>query len=421
VTNGSNNYLQRYAEVLVKVGVNLQPGQHLLIGAPIVYIGSVPLELAPLVRAIVAEAYRVGSPLVEVIWEDPQLQAVRLEHAPAGSFEEVGDWRYQAGLEYVKNGGAILSIFGEDPDLLEGHDAGNVALLKGQAVKSADPLWQLLSQGAVNWSAASVPVSGWTEKLYPDLPTAEAHDAFWDTIFEICRAKEADPVAAWQEHLRQLATRAEYLNQRRYHTLKLIGPETDLTVGLSAGHLWHSGGLESQQGIPFTANIPTEEVFTLPDRNRVDGVVTSTKPLVVGGVTIERFTLTFKGGKVVASEATNGGAALQHLLDTDEGASSIGEIALVPHSSPISQTGRVFYNILIDENAANHIALGQGYRFNIKDGEAMSVEEFAAAGGNNSIVHVDFMIGSGQMNVDGVSEDGAAEPLMRDGEWAFEV
>ncbi|UCH25592.1 MAG: aminopeptidase [Trueperaceae bacterium] len=419
MTYGSSGDLQRYAEVIVKVGLNLQPGQRLLIGAPIVYIGSVPLELAPLVRAIVAEAYRVGSPLVEVIWEDPQLQAVRLEHAPAGSFEEVGDWRYRAGLEFVERGGAILSIYGEDPGLLAGHDPGNVATLKGQANKSTSPLWQLLSQGAVNWSAIVAPVSGWTETLFPDLPATEARDVFWDTIFEICRAKEADPVAAWQQHLSQLAVRAETLNRRRYQALKVTGPGTDLTVGLIEGHLWHSGGLKSQAGISFTANIPTEEVFTLPHRDRVDGVVTSTKPLVVDGVTVERFSLTFKGGRVVASEATNGASALQNLLDTDEGARSLGEIALVPHSSPISQSGKVFYNILIDENAANHLALGQGYRFNVEGGAAMSAEEFAAAGGNSSLIHVDFMIGSGQMNVDGIGEDGVTEPLMRDGEWAF--
>ena len=413
--------LRTYAEVIVKVGLNVQPGQRLLIGPPLLYIGSVPLELVPLVRAIVVEAYRAGARFVEVMWEDPLLQRLRLQHAPTDSLEEVAAWRHQGALEHARAGGAILSIYGQDPDLLEGLDPSGAATLQREAFKHSGPLWQLMSEGAMNWSAITAPVAGWTEKVYPELPADEAKAEFWDAIFSMCRVKEVDPINAWEDHLRQLASRSGYLNDKRFSALKLTGPGTDLTVGLVDGHLWHSGALSSQAGVSFTANIPTEEVFTLPHRDRIDGVVASTKPLVVEGVTIERFQLTFVGGRVVEVQADQGEAALRRLLDTDDGARSAGEIALVPHSSPISQTGRVFYNIIIDENASNHLALGNGYRFNLRDGEAMSGEEFAAAGGNSSLIHTDFMIGSAQMNVDGVTQGGEVEPVMRGGEWAFEL
>jgi aminopeptidase len=231
--------------------------------------------------------------------------------------------------------------------------------------------------------------------------------------------RQADPIAAWEDHINQLVARSDYLNHKQYVALKLTAPGTDLTVSLPAGHAWQSGRTTSETGIAFTANIPTEEVFTLPHKDRTEGVVSATMPLSYGGSLMEGFSLTFAEGRVVNVTAAKGEAHLRKLIETDEGAGRLGEVALVPHSSPISQSGLLFYNTLFDENAASHIALGRAGKYNIAGGEEMSEEAFGAAGGNHSLIHVDFMIGSGEMDVDGVTDDGTAEPVMRSGEWAF--
>jgi aminopeptidase len=279
----------------------------------------------------------------------------------------------------------------------------------------------LLVKNATNWAVVTAPVDGWPEKVFPHLPPDSRKAKFWDTIFEICRVKQADPVSAWQDHVNRLVARSNYLNRKRYAALKLAAPGTDLTVGLPRGHIWRGARMSSQNGIDFTANIPTEEIFTIPHKDKTEGVVTATKPLSYGGSLIEDLSLTFSKGQVVKATARKGEESLHKLLEMDEGASRLGEVALVPHSSPISQSGLLFYNILIDENASNHIALGRAYKFSVEGGEAMSDDEFAAAGGNHSLIHIDFMIGSGEMDVDGLVEDGTAEPIMRGGEWVFEV
>jgi aminopeptidase len=243
----------------------------------------------------------------------------------------------------------------------------------------------------------------------------------WDVIFSICRIDQDDPIAAWQKHDKNLHDRCKYLDGKQYSTLKLISAETDLTVGLPKNHIWTGGSVKTQTGIVFTANLPTEEIYTLPHKDRVDGVVTTTRPVFYQGKIIEDCVFKFSEGKIIEAKAKIGNEMIQNIIDTDEGARSIGEIALVPNNSPISKTGLLFYNILIDENASNHIALGQGYRDSIKNGEEMTEEEFMAAGGNQSLIHLDVMIGSADMNVDGILEDGTMEPVMRNGEWAFEV
>jgi aminopeptidase len=267
----------------------------------------------------------------------------------------------------------------------------------------------------------TAPVDGWTEKVFPDLSLEDGKARFWDTIFDICRVKEPDPVAAWREHVDGLVARCDYLNRKQYTALEIAGPGTDLIVGLPGGHVWRGGSLTTQGGITHIPNLPTEEIFTLPHKDRVEGVVTATKPLSYGGTLIEGFSLSFCDGQVVEMEAEKGEESLQQLLETDEGVRRLAEVALVPHSSPISQSGLLFYNTLIDENASSHIALGRAFKFSIENGEGLSDAEFAALGGNNSLIHVDFMIGSGEMDVDGVTDGGAVEPVMRAGEWTFEV
>jgi len=411
--------LDKYAEVIVRVGLNLQPGQRLLIGMPMFGVYGTPLELAPLVRLIVAQAYQAGARLVDVMWNDDQLRLIRFQHAPRDSFEEFPTWRADGVFEVAKAGDAVLAIYAEDPDLLVKQDLTLITTVHQTGFKHAKPFSDLRGKNAMNWVVITAPVDGWPEKVFPDLPPEDRKAQFWDTIFEICRVKQPDPVSAWKDHANELAARSNYLNHKRYAALKLTAPGTDLTVGLPRGHIWRSGCMTSQTGIDFTANIPTEEIFTIPHKDKTAGVVTATKPLSYGGSLVEDFSLTFSAGRVVKATAKRGEESLHRLLEMDEGANRLGEVALVPHSSPISQSGLLFYNILIDENASNHIALGRAYEFGLEGGEAMSGDEFAAAGGNHSLVHIDCMIGSGEMDVDGLTADGAAEPIMRGGEWAF--
>jgi aminopeptidase len=414
-------HLDRYAEIVIKIGLNLQPGQRLLIGMPMKGLYGTPIELSPLVRVITRKAYEAGARLVDVMWNDDQLRLMRFQHAPRDSFEAYPAWRAEAAHEIAKAGDATLVIFAENPDLLAGQDPELMATALRANAEHVRPVSALLSQNRMNWLIITAPVDGWTEKVFPDLSPEDGKARFWDTIFDICRVKEADPVSAWREHVGQLVARCDYLNHKQYTALKLAAPGTGLTVGLPQGHVWRGGRLTTQSGISFTPNIPTEEIFTMPHKDRVEGVVTASKPLSYGGALIEGFSLTFSGGRVVELKAEKGEQGLQKLLETDEGASRLGEVALVPHSCPISQSGLVFYNILIDENASNHVALGRANKFSIENGEGMSDETFAALGGNDSLVHVDFMVGSGEMDVDGVSEGGAIEPVMRGGEWAFGV
>lgn len=285
----------------------------------------------------------------------------------------------------------------------------------------SQPIMDYIERNAINWLVVSVPVAGWATKVFPDIPVDEQNNKLWDAIFEICRVKQTDPILMWQNHIHQLASRSDYLNQKQFKSLHMRAPGTNLSMGLPKGHLWRGGQIKSKKGIPFIPNMPTEEVFTLPHKDQVDGFISSTKPLSYGGILIEDFVLTFSAGQVVKAEARRGQEVLQSLLDTDEGASRIGEVSFVPHSSPVSQSGLLFYNILIDENASNYIALGNAYKFSLDQGETLSDEQFAAAGGNQSAIHIDFMVGSDAMDVDGIQEDMTIEPIMRNGEWSFNI
>jgi len=412
--------LEKYAEVILKIGLNLQPGQRLLIGAPNPYQYGAPIELAPLIRLIAKKAYQIGAKFVEVMWEDDQLKLIRFQYAPRDSFEEYATWRTNCQYEYAKNSDAIIRILAFNPDLLSGFDHNLIATTIKTYLRYSKPYSNLISKNALNWVGITAPIDGWTEKVFPDIPPENQKDKFWDTLFEICRIKNEDPVAAWEEHIKQLAARCNYLNKKHYIALKFVGPGTDLRVGLPKDHIWGSARFKSQNGVDYVANIPTEEVFTLPHKDKAEGIVTATKPLAINGI-IEDFSLTFSKGRVVKATAKKGEKMLHKILETDEGTKRLGEVALVPHSSPISQSGLLFYNILLDENASCHIALGRGLKFWIQNGEKMTDEEFSAAGGNISIDHVDFMIGSNKIDVDGITKDETAEPVMRKGEWAFDV
>jgi aminopeptidase len=412
--------LEKYAEVILKIGLNLQPGQRLLIGTPNVYQSGAPIELAPLIRVITRKAYQIGARFVEVIWDDEQLKQIRFQHAPRDSFEEYSTWRTNCQYDFAKNSDAIVRILAYNPDLLSGHDHSLIATTIKTHLKYSKPYSDLVSQNALNWVAITAPVEGWTEKVLSDIPHENRKYKFWDILFGICRIKNEDPLAAWEAHIKQLGARCDYLNNKHYIALKFEGPGTDLKIGLPKGHIWGSARFKNRNGIDYVANIPTEEVFTLPHKNKTEGVVTATKPLPIDGM-IENLSLTFSEGRVINATATKGEDLLLKILDTDEGTRRLGEVALVPHSSPISQSGLLFYNILLDENASCHIALGRALKFWLKNGEKMTDEEFSAAGGNISMDHVDFMIGSNKIDVDGILENGTVESIMRKGEWDFDI
>jgi len=411
--------LEKYAEVIVKVGLNIQPGQRLLIGMPFYAILGTPIELAPLVRLVVTHAYKAGARLVEVMWNDEQMELVRYQHAPQDSFEEFPTWRTDAALEVAKSGDAILIFGSGTPELLSEQDSELIETFILTTMKHMKPTIDLRVKNAMNFTIVAASIDGWSEKVFPDVPSDSRNAMSWDTIFDICRVKETDPISAWNDHITGLTARSDYLNKKQYTALKLTAPGTDLSISLPRGHIWGSARMTSQGGIDYTANIPTEEIFTMPHKDKTEGIVSTTKPLSRSGALIEDVVFTFSKGKVVKATAKKGEEILHKLLETDEGILQLGEIALVPHSSPISQTGLLFYNILIDENASNHIALGRAYRFSVESGASMSDTEFAAVGGNSSLDHIDFMIGSGLMDVEGLKEDGTAEPIMRDGEWAY--
>jgi aminopeptidase len=409
--------LRRYAELVIRVGLNLQPGQRLLIIGPLAN-GGVALDAAPLVRAVSAQAYHAGAPLVEVLWGDESLVTLRHRHAPAESFGQASAWLPGALLEHVRAGHATLSIYANDPDLLRAAAPERVSAIQSATAHAVKPFRDTISKNATNWCIVAAPAPSWATRVFPGLPPDEQMARLSAAIARLCRLDAADPIAAWQSHLDGLAARTALLNARRYDALRYRAPGTDLRVGLAAGHIWTGGRSTSANGIPFAANLPTEEVFTMPARDRVDGHVRASKPLSYGGTLIEDFRFTFEAGRIMDVSAARGEEVLRQLVATDDGAARLGELALVPHSSPISQTGHLFFSTLFDENAASHLAIGSAYAFTLEGGEAMSAEEFERAGGNRSATHVDFMIGSGELDIDGVLADGTTEPVMRAGEWA---
>jgi aminopeptidase len=409
--------LERYGELTVRVALNLQPGQRLLIIGPLMN-GGVSLEAALLVRHIAASAYRAGAELVEAMWGDEALQLARFGNAPRDSFGQFSAWLPKALAEHAEAGNAVLSIYANDPDLLQHESTDLAGALQQATSRSMIPFRELISRNHTNWSVIATAGAAWAAKVFPDAPADQRFSQLRDTIDRLCRLDRADPVAAWQQHIAALAARSDYLNRKRYTALKFSGPGTNLTVGLPEAHLWVSGASTSRNNIRFVANLPTEEVFTIADRHRVSGTVRATKPLSYSGTLIEDFSLRFEDGRVVEVKAGRGESVLRQLVETDAAAGRLGEVALVPHSSPIAQSGRLFYNTLFDENAASHVALGTAYKFTLTGADVKSDEQFEQAGGNRSAVHVDFMIGSGELDVDGVLASGAAEPLMRRGEWA---
>ncbi|WP_417741792.1 aminopeptidase [Salipiger sp.] len=402
--------VQRLADVAVRTGLNLQPGQELVLTAPI--------DAAPLVRAVAAAAYEAGASLVTPIFSDPGVSLARYGKADDESFDTAAGWLYEGMAKAFERGAARMAIVGEDPMLLAEQDAAKVSRA-GKANSAAyKPALEKIANFEINWSICAWPGKAWAERMFPDLAPSEAQAKLAEAIFAASRVDRDDPVAAWAEHNATLRSRTEWLNDQRFSALHFKSPGTDLTVGLADDHEWHGGASEAQNGVVCNPNIPTEEVFTTPHAHRVDGTVRSTKPLSHQGSLIDGIEVTFKDGRIIEAKADVGGDILRELIATDEGAARLGEVALVPHSSPISQSGLLFYNTLFDENAACHIALGQCYSKCFLDGASLSAKEMAEKGGNASLIHVDWMIGGADTDIDGIKPDGTRVPVFRGGEWA---
>lgn len=405
--------LERYAGLMAQVGLNVQPEQRVFIRAT--------RGEPEFVYAVARAAYRAGASLVHVLWEDDRVDLIRVQESPREALGLEIDWYSRAFNAAAQRGDALLLLHSPDPELYAGADPERVAANRMSRLGGLAPMLEAQRRNELQWSVCRVPTSAWARRVFPAEPAPRAEQALWNAIFSVCRVDEADPIAAWRGHLAELTKRRDYLTARGYHSLHLQAPQTDLVLGLPAGHMWMGGDSTSSKGVKFVGNVPTEEVFTLPHRERAEGYVTMTRPLSVSGVLIDNFTLTFERGRVTRVTASNSQDVLERLIASDEGASHPGEIALVPASNPIARMNMVFYDGLLDENAASHFAVGRAYRFTLEGSGEMSPEAFRAAGGNDSIIHEDMMMGSSEMNVDGMTEDGTREPVMRGGEWAFEL
>lgn len=401
--------LDRLAEVAVKVGLSLRAGQELIMSAP--------MEALPLVRRITEHAYKAGALLVTTFYGDDPSVLARFAYAPDASFDYAPKWLQDGIAEGFRSGAARLAIAGANPALLAKQDPAKVARANVAASKAGKPAMELITRHEINWTIVACATPEWAKLVYPNDPENVAVAKLWEAIFVASRVNVDDPVVEWQQHGNRLKKRVDLLNAKRFSALHFKGPGTDLTVGLADDHLWAGGGTTAGNGVYCQPNIPTEECFTTPHKDRVDGTVRASKPLSHQGTLIENIAVKFEGGKIVEATATAGEDVLNRLISTDDGARRLGEVALVPHSSPIAQSGVLFWNTLFDENAASHIALGQAYSTCLIDGEKMNAEELAKRGANASLIHVDWMIGSGEMDVNGVAADGTAEPLMRKGEW----
>ena len=406
-----NENLKKYARLIAETGVNVQDNHTVVL--------QISVNQAPLARLITEEAYRLGAAEVIVQWSDETIQREFLAHAATDRIENVPQYKIDQADDWIAKGASRISVVSSNPDALAGVDAQRVAAFQAANGKALVNLRKATQANKVSWTVVAAASEGWAAKVFPELATSEEQvDALWNEIFKTTRIYEENPVIAWDIHDKKLQEKAAELNEQQFTALHYTAPGTDLTIGLPKNHLWEGAGSYNARGEEFMANMPTEEVFTAPDSRRDDGYVSSTKPLSYAGTIISGMKFTFKDGKVVDFSAEQGEEALKNLLAIDEGAKHLGEVALVPDPSPISQSGLIFYNTLFDENASNHLAFGSAYAFNLQGGTEMSEEELAEAGLNRSQTHVDFMVGSDKMNIDGMKEDGTIVPVFRNGDWA---
>jgi len=406
----SKKNLKKLAKVSIEVGLNLEKGQDLIITAPI--------EALPLVREVIKQAYKKGAGLVTCFYNDEAATLLRYKYANDASFDKAPAWLYEGMAKAFDKNAARLAIIGDNPMLLANEDADKVGRVNKAVSAAGSPVRERITAFNVNWNIISYPTADWAKVVFPNEGKNTAIKKLAKAIFAASRVDQKDPIAAWKKHNEKLAIKTKWLNEQNFASLHFTGPGTDLMVGLAEGHEWAGGAALAKNGITCNANIPTEEVFTTPHALKVDGYVCSTKPLSHSGTLIDDIKVTFENGKIVKASASKGEAVLLKVLDIDEGARRLGEVALVPHSSPISQSGILFYNTLFDENASCHIALGQCYSKCFIGGDKISKEQVKKQGGNNSQIHIDWMIGSDKIDIDGITQSGEKVPVFRKGEWA---
>ena len=405
--------LQKYAKLLVSKGINVQKGHTIVI--------NIDVEQAPFARLLTKEAYALGAEEVIVKWTDDIVTRETYLHTSEERMTNIPQYKVDESLDMIEKKASRLSVRSADPDALNGVDGKKLAAVQKANNVAFDAQRIATQANKVSWTVAAAAGAKWAAKVFPDLATEEEQvDALWNEIFKTCRVYEADPVAAWDAHEARLLSKADVLNAEQFDSLHYTAANgTDLTIGMPENHIWESAGSVNAQNEKFIANMPTEEVFTAPDFRRIDGVVKSTKPLSYAGNIIDGMTFRFENGQVTEVTAEKGEETIRRLVEENDGGRSLGEVALVPDPSPISQSGIVFFNTLFDENASNHLALGSAYASSVVGGTEMTQEELAAAGLNRSTTHVDFMIGSADMNIDGIRKDGFVMPIFRNGDWAF--
>src|ERR1700687_5098477 len=402
--------LDRLAEVAIKVGLNLQPGQDLLLTAPAVAL--------PLVRQIAEHAYKAGAGLVTPILSDEAVTLARYRFGQENSFDRAAGWLYEGMAKAFAANTARLAIVGDNPMLLSGENPAKVSRASKANSIAYQPALEKIVNFEVNWNIISYPSASWAKQVFPNDEEDVAVAKLADAIFAASRVDNDNAVTAWAKHNAILRTRTEWLNGQRFSALHYSGPGTDLTIGLADGHAWEGGASTAKNGITCNANIPTEEVFTTPHCRRVSRHVVSSKPLSYQGSLIDNIAVRFEEGRIVDAKASRGEEVLNKVLDTDEGARRLGGVAWVPHSAPISKGGFLFFNPFFDETAPCHIALGQCYSKCFVNGGQLTPQQIAAQGGNKSLIHIDWMIGSAETDIDGVHADGRRVPVFRKGEWA---
>lgn len=404
--------LAKYAKLLVSTGINVQPGHTVQL--------TIAVDQAELARLIVKEAYALGAAEVLVNWSDDVIARERLVNVDVERLEQVHPQRVTEMNYLLEHKSSRLVVLSDNPGAYDGVDPEKLSRSARAISQALNPMRQATQANKISWTLGAASGLEWAKKVFPNATSdEEAVDLLWDQIFKTCRIYEEDPIKAWEEHEARLVAKAKVLNDEQFVKLHYTAPGTDLVLGMPKNHLWEATGSINAQGEKFIANMPTEEVFTAPDYRVADGYVTSTKPLSYNGNIIEGIKVTFKDGEIVDVTAEKGDEVMKKLVFDNAGARGLGEVALVPDKSPISQSGVTFFNTLFDENASNHLAIGQAYAFSIEGGTEMSQEELKEAGLNRSDVHVDFMIGSNKMNIDGIREDGTRVPIFRDGEWAI--
>jgi aminopeptidase len=407
---GLRGKMEEYARLLIEVGVNLKPGEPLVISAPV--------EGVEFVRLMARRAYELGCTDIHMNWTDDVLTRLKYENAPIEVFENFPRWMAEPLEEYAKKGGKFIYISAEDPQLLQGIDTRKISAFNKSSGIALKEYRNYTMNDINSWCVASIPSERWAQRLFPEIDKNEAVEKLWNSIFEATRMNTENPVDAWKEHMRILGIKVSYLNDKKFSVLHYTSDNgTDIMVELPEGHIWAGGSSINAKGDEFVANMPTEEVFTLPSKYGVNGVVYSSKPLNYGGNLIENFSLVFEKGKVVDFEAEKGQELLAEMMDMDEGSSYLGEVALVPNSSPIQKAGILFLNTLFDENAACHLALGKAYPTCIAGGVDMNDEELEAHGVNDSLNHEDFMIGTNDLSIVGITSYGEEIEIFRDGEW----